>query len=82
MLRAPYGGRAAPLRGSPECVDTAWLEYVRSKGNVADEPSRVDLSGKAWDCDIGVHSEPVECKLPQQSRWKESAAEWTLRPPQ
>ena len=50
-----------------------WLEYVRSRDDVADEPSRVGLS--EWDYDIGVHSEPVEYEFPQQSRWKESAVE-------
>ena len=29
-----------------------WMEYVRSKGNVADEPSRVDISQSEWDCGI------------------------------
>ena len=38
-----------------------YFEYVRSAANVADLPSRVDLSGVEWDCGLpgaGLRSVP------------------------
>ena len=57
------------------------MEYVRSKANVADAPSRVDLSGCEWDCGLpgaGLVSRPVPCVLPQARVWSDTAASWAL----
>ena len=52
-----------------------WFEYVRSKANPADEPSRVDLSGERWRvlaCPELV-SEPVPVSFPQVECWRDPA---------
>ena len=52
-----------------------WFEYVRSKANPADEPSRVDLSGGRWRvlaCPELV-SEPVPVSFPQVECWRDPA---------
>ena len=59
-----------------------YFEYVRSAANVADMPSRVDLSGVEWDCGLpgeGLRSVPVEAVLPGQRDWADAAADWVLR---
>ena len=62
----------------------AWFEYVRTKANVADEPSRFDLSGVRYDFGermvdgVAVacgSSEPMPVRLPTCS-WGDDAAEW------
>ena len=52
-----------------------WLEYVRSKANVADAPSRVDLSSVRWRvlaCP-DIVSEPVPVSWPQEDNWRDPA---------
>ena len=52
-----------------------WFEYVRSKANPADEPSRVDLSSVRWRvlaCPELV-SEPVPVSWPQEDNWRDPA---------
>ena len=52
-----------------------WFEYVRSKANPADEPSRVDLAGLRWRvlaCPELV-SEPVPVSWPQADTWRDPA---------
>ena len=64
-----------------------WFEYVRTKANVADEPSRVDLSSVAYafgDAMASVLGErlcsrPVPAVLPDASRWDEEGAAWMWR---
>ena len=60
-----------------------WFEYVRTKANVADEPSRVNLGEGIWDCGLddcgaGLRSWPTEVRLPEARDWAEPAAEWAL----
>ena len=56
---------------------------LRSEANVADEPSRVDLSRVRWDWGLGAAaglcSEPVEVVMPTERDWSDAAAEWSLR---
>ena len=60
-----------------------YFEYVRSEANVADEPSRVDLSAVHWDWGLGgaagLCSRPVEVVMPAERDWSDAAAEWSLR---
>ena len=50
-----------------------WFEYVRTKANVADEPSRVDLAGAVYDIGADMPAEvgaalcsaPVAAILPE-----------------
>ena len=61
---------------------SCYFEYVRSAANVSDMPSRVDLSGVAWDCGLpgaGLVSAPVPALLPTERDWADRAAEWVLR---
>ena len=57
-----------------------YFEYVRSKGNVADEPSRIDLTHEVYDF---FESSPrlrsvnsIESVMPERRRWYEAAGEW------
>ena len=62
-----------------------WFEYVRSEANVADLPSRVDMSDMIFDLADqfkdeslrGLRSEPVPCVLPEERDWADGAARWT-----
>ena len=45
-------------------------------------PSRVDLSGRVWDCGLpgaGPVSRPVPALLPEARDWADRAGEWCLR---
>ena len=60
-----------------------WFEYVRTKANVSDEPSRVDLSGAVFDfrcvapeVAAFIGSTPVEARLPADTRWAEGDLPW------
>ena len=53
---------------------TCWLEYVASKANIADLPSRGDF--ELLD-ELG--SEARECVLPPTAAWDEAASEWMRR---
>ena len=62
-----------------------WFEYVRTDANVADEPSRVDLSRERYDIGADVAagvrafatSTPVaEVPLPAPSEWDADAGAW------
>ena len=67
--RAEPAWRSLGLRARP------WFEYVRSKANPADEPSRVDLAGVRWRvlaCPELV-SEPVPVSWPQADDWRDPA---------
>ena len=64
-----------------------WFEYVRTDANVADEPSRVDISYERYaigeDIAAGVRafvgSEPVAAvPLPAPSEWDADATAWLL----
>ena len=58
---------------------SVWFEYVRSKANVADVPSREDLSDEPWDCDLpgeGLVSNPIPVVMPEQRDWAREAGEW------
>ena len=65
----------------------AWFEYVRTDANVADEPSRVDLSGTTYALGeemagrLGERlcSRPIEAVLPDASRWDEDGSDWLWR---
>jgi hypothetical protein len=63
-----------------------WFEYVRTDANVADAPSRVDMSYERYaigaDVAAGIRafvtSRPVaEVPLPAPSEWDAGAAAWT-----
>ena len=64
-----------------------WFEYVRSKANVADTPSRFDLEGIDFDLAEwygervldGLVSEWRRAVVPDDVDWKSSAAEWAQR---
>ena len=61
---------------------SCYFEYVRSEANVSDMPSRVDLSGRVWDCGLpgaGPVSRPVPALLPEARDWADRAGEWCLR---
>ena len=49
-----------------------WFEYVPTKANPADKPSRVDLSGRAWRVGKGIRSSPRELILPQIEQWSDT----------
>jgi hypothetical protein len=61
-----------------------WFEYVRTDANVADEPSRADLSGARYELgpmpSRGVAalatSEPIATILPTPLEWDADAAVW------
>ena len=64
-----------------------WFEYVRTKANVADEPSRVDLSGTVYELGSSPSetlkermptSVPVPCFVPPPVAVGESAAAWAV----
>merc|ERR1712086_526228 len=59
---------------------SCYFEYVRSEANVSDMPSRVDLSGRVWDCGLpggaGPVSRPVPALLPEARDWADRAGEW------
>jgi len=60
----------------------AWLEYVASKANVSDAPSRVDLAGVEWDCGLQkseLRSRPVRARLPEERQWSDPAGSWCSR---
>ena len=65
----------------------AWFEYVRTDANVADEPSRADLSGVRYALGAAMvdrlggrlFSRPVSAVLPDASRWDEAGAAWMWR---
>ena len=46
-----------------------WLEWVPSKANPSDEPSRVDLSGVVWDVCGSIRSRPVPVVFPRSRAW-------------
>ena len=73
-LHATLGGLGADV----------WFEYIRTDANVADEPSRVDLSRVAhafgaWP-EAGLPplmlSLPVEARVPPAGEWNAGAAVW------
>ena len=65
-----------------------WFEYVRSKANPSDAPSRIAWMSE-WDLDLaeffedetlrGLRSEVVRCRLPEERDWADMAAEWARR---
>lgn len=64
-----------------------WFEYIRTDANVADEPSRADLSGARYELGAepaaGIaaftHSKPVrETVLPSLDEWDANAVAWAL----
>ena len=58
-----------------------FFEYVRSKANIADLPSRGALEELLeLLCEMGVSdAEEIPCKLPSLEAWGEPAAEWLRR---
>ena len=57
----------------------AWFDYVRSKANVSDEPSREpSLDSACMRVGGCVHSEPRMLLLPEAQAWDSEAAEWAL----
>ena len=48
-----------------------WFDYVPTKANPADYPSRTDLSGRAWRVVGKIRSSPVECLLPYPTDWSD-----------
>lgn len=53
-----------------------WWEYVPTKANPSDLPSRQDLSQEVWEVAPGVTSTPVSAVLPPLDRWSDPAG-WT-----
>ena len=61
-----------------------WFEYVRTDANVADAPSREDLSTERYELGAKpaqrlaamASSSPVELVLPTPSEWDADAAIW------
>jgi hypothetical protein len=63
----------------------AWFEYVRTAANVADEPSRVDLSQLRYafrcvapEVAATLGSEPVDLVLPAPRGWADAGSRWTV----
>ena len=64
-----------------------WFEYVRTDANVADEPSRVDLSGERYGLGASpaagiaafAESEPIgPARPPELQEWDRPPAEWMV----
>ena len=59
-----------------------WFEYVRSKANVSDAPSRDDLTGQFYDSDFkkapGLGSHDAGLELPAVRRWDDEASRWWI----
>ena len=57
----------------------AWFDYVPSKANVSDEPSRVpELADDVYVIDEAsqLQSEPVPFFMPEEEAWDSDAADW------
>lgn len=50
-----------------------WFEYIPSKSNPADEPSRSDLSQSLYAIGESIVSQPRPTKLPEPRRWSDPA---------
>ena len=50
-----------------------WWEYVPTKANPSDLPSRQDPSQEVWEVAPGVTSTPVSAVLPPLDRWSDPA---------
>ena len=65
----------------------AWFEYVRTDANVADAPSREDMSSVIYELGARpseavaglVDSRPVPAVVPEPGDWDGDAASWVLR---
>ena len=64
-----------------------WFEYVRTDANVADEPSRADLSGERYGLGANpaagiaafAESEPIgPARPPELQEWDRPPAEWMV----
>ena len=64
-----------------------WFEYVRTDANVADEPSRADLSGERYELGANLaagiaafaESEPIgPARPPELQEWDRPPAEWMV----
>ena len=63
-----------------------WFEYVRTKANVADEPSRVDLGQLVYDIgaefaaevSVVLRSAPVDTVLPEVDAWSRRLGSWLM----
>jgi len=57
-----------------------WFEYVPTKANVSDAPSREDLSGRFYPFEFvelpGVGSWDAGLTLPNERRWDDEASSW------
>ena len=59
----------------------AWFDYVPSKANVSDEPSRdPELADAVYVIDIEsrLRSEPIPLYMPEQEAWDSDAGEWFM----
>ena len=57
----------------------AWFDYVPSKANVSDEPSRVPGLAEAdfvVDIASGLASTPIPLYMPEEDAWDSDAADW------
>ena len=64
---------------SPLCVVSVWFDYVRSKANVSDAPSREPrLSDAEMRIGRRVVSAPVVLLLPEPRAWDAEAADWAF----
>jgi len=57
----------------------AWFDYVPSKANVSDEPSRVPGLAEAdfvVDLASGLASTPIPLYMPEEDAWDSDAADW------
>ena len=50
-----------------------WFEYVPSKANVSDAPSRIDMARRVYRISDDIKSSPVFCRLPPLARWSDPA---------
>ena len=62
---------------------SVWFEYVRTKANVSDEPSRTDLSGAVFDfrcvapeVAAFVGSTPLQACFPADTQWAAEDLPW------
>ena len=62
---------------------SVWFEYVRTRANVSDEPSRIDLSGAVFDfrcvapeVAAFVGSTPLQACFPADTQWAAEDLPW------
>ena len=57
----------------------AWFDYVRSKANISDAPSREPaLYQLQMGLPGGILSDPVDMLLPEGQAWNATAAAWMV----